>query len=290
MTGPTGPTGDTGATGGSIILESLSRSGWTASASDQFSGSYDASKAIDGNPATFWNSSIAAFPHWWSVDLGSVQDFAAITLLPRQDGMGQNAGTVELYVSDNGSDWGAAVETTTFHSINTALITWVFSQPYTHRYAMLRFLNNSEALGNYIAVAEINLMIVSIAESAFVDYASPGATGATGPTGATGATGPVYGMSATAAGDSGQLDSAYSFFLASGGTAGIALTLPNVSSVTVPLVVMKVDPTNVSAPVSVLPESPAQLNGATGSCDLANQWQYGTFATDGTDWFIIGKN
>ena len=117
-----------------------------------------------------------------------------------------------------------------------------------------------------------------------------GATGATGPTGATGATGPVYGMSATAAGDSGQLDSAYSFFLASGGTAGIALTLPNVSSVTVPLVVMKVDPTNVSAPVSVLPESPAQLNGATGSCDLANQWQYGTFATDGTDWFIIGKN
>ena len=72
----------------------LDRSGWTVTASDQYSdvvGVKDGPGAhvIDGDPSTYWHSKYSPdqpYPHSLTFDMKSEKDIAAFSYQPRQDG------------------------------------------------------------------------------------------------------------------------------------------------------------------------------------------------------------
>jgi len=95
--------------------------GWRVVSADSEEGTSPASYAIDGNPATVWQTRLnadMALPHQVTVDMGSVHRIAGFTYLPRQDG--SHDGVVENYrfeTSVNGRDWIASVDSGRFGNI-----------------------------------------------------------------------------------------------------------------------------------------------------------------------------
>lgn len=82
--------------------------GATAAASDAFSGTYAASKAIDNNGSSFWASGGGNVYHWFTVDFGSGNDKAVteIELTARPDGFApQYPYGISLWFSDDGTTW-----------------------------------------------------------------------------------------------------------------------------------------------------------------------------------------
>jgi alpha-L-fucosidase len=95
--------------------------GWKVVSADSQEANSPASNAIDGNPATIWQTRLDAdksSPHQISVDMGSAQRIAGFTYLPRQDG--SHDGVVENYrfeTSVDGHDWITNVESGRFGNI-----------------------------------------------------------------------------------------------------------------------------------------------------------------------------
>jgi alpha-L-fucosidase len=80
-----------------------------------------AALAIDGDPATFWQSGPAAAPaspHAISVDMGQAHRIGGLVYLPRQDG--QLGGTVEHFrfeTSEDGAHWHSAIAEGVFSNV-----------------------------------------------------------------------------------------------------------------------------------------------------------------------------
>src|SRR5262252_4471366 len=88
----------------------LSRSGWTATATSYYSGSWLPSNTIDGNTSTAWHSDATTLPQSLYIDMCSAQTFNAVSYLPRQD-FDDHPIQVNVYVGDDGATWGTAVAT-----------------------------------------------------------------------------------------------------------------------------------------------------------------------------------
>ena len=86
---------------------------WRASASSFERGEGDPQHALDGDVNTFWHSRWsgegAKPPHSLVVDLVKAQTVGSVTLTPRQDGRNGRIREYEIYLSDDGETWGAAV-------------------------------------------------------------------------------------------------------------------------------------------------------------------------------------
>ncbi|SFV13283.1 alpha-L-fucosidase [Pseudoduganella namucuonensis] len=100
----------------------LSPRGWKVVAVDSEEAGQGGASAIDGDPATHWNtrweSERPKTPHAITVDMGRARRIGGLVYLPRQDG--QLNGTVENYrfeTSADGVHWGTAVERGTFANI-----------------------------------------------------------------------------------------------------------------------------------------------------------------------------
>lgn len=92
----------------------ISRDGWTVKA-DSAATSDPASNAVDGDVHSMWQSkwegTATQPPHWLEIDLQHAVEIGGFRYLPRQDK--SRNGTVaryKLYVSNDGVDWGAAVD------------------------------------------------------------------------------------------------------------------------------------------------------------------------------------
>jgi alpha-glucosidase len=122
----------------------ISQAGWTLKSvnSEQASTGNAATKAFDGNAATFWHSQwspqVSQHPHEMVIDLGSAQTLTGFRYLPRQDG-GSNGriAQYELYLSANGVDWGDAVASGTLD--NTNVVQQVMFQTKTAQPAMVTY-------------------------------------------------------------------------------------------------------------------------------------------------------
>lgn len=73
-----------------------------------------AANVIDGKPASIWHSrwstDAPAYPHWITLDMGSEHLLDGLGYLPRQDGATNGiVKDYELYVSQDGANWGTAV-------------------------------------------------------------------------------------------------------------------------------------------------------------------------------------
>src|SRR4051794_6523845 len=88
----------------------LPRTGWTATADD---GQASAAGVLDGDPATSWQTTGGAAPHWIVVDTHNRVAVDGLTYLPPADGAGR-VGQYRIDVSDDGSTWTGPVATGTF--------------------------------------------------------------------------------------------------------------------------------------------------------------------------------
>ena len=95
--------------------------GWKIVGVDSEEANNPASNAIDGNPATIWQSRVNADPaltHELTVDMGKVQRIAGFIYLPRRDGA--RDGIVETYrfeTSVDGDNWTTAIDSGRFGNI-----------------------------------------------------------------------------------------------------------------------------------------------------------------------------
>ncbi len=81
-----------------------------------------ATNAIDGDPRTFWHTqwvnSQPVQPHSIAIDLGEAIEITGFTYFPRQDSsIGGVIDTYEVYVSNDGIDWGKPVAKGGFDNI-----------------------------------------------------------------------------------------------------------------------------------------------------------------------------
>jgi hypothetical protein len=114
---------------------------------------------LDGNPATLWHTrysgTVAEMPHNIQLDLGAVHPVTELFYLPRTDtSPNGRIGRYEVYVSTDGTTWGAPVAGGTFAN-STALQSARFPATFG-RYVQLRAL--TEVNGNkFTSVAELNV-------------------------------------------------------------------------------------------------------------------------------------
>ena len=129
VAGDSGTTsGDTtsgGATSGDVstgTAVSLQRTNWSIwyTDSEEVTGEDGAaSNAIDGDPATIWHTQWSGgsptYPHELQINLGGLYEITGLRYLPRQDGNDNGRiSQYEIYVSNDGVNWGAAVASGTF--------------------------------------------------------------------------------------------------------------------------------------------------------------------------------
>lgn len=129
-------------------------------ASSQEPGEGDAINITDGDPSTIWHTmysiTLAKYPHWLDFDAGEQKLMKGFTWLPRQDNRYGRVKDYEIYVSQNGKDWGQPINKGTFAN-NDELKKIMFATPVKARY--IRFRALSEQHGeDYASGAEFSLI------------------------------------------------------------------------------------------------------------------------------------
>lgn len=111
----------------------LSRTGWTATASTSMNNT-NPSQALDGNLASKWELGPQVNGQWYRVDMGSSRTFKEIRL----DNSGWKQGNYprgyEVYVSNDGTNWGTAVASGTVNTTPAGGILTITFPTQTARY------------------------------------------------------------------------------------------------------------------------------------------------------------
>jgi hypothetical protein len=101
--------------------------------------------AVDGNPATYWESAVGTFPQWLQVDLTSPMRIGAIRLsVPASGAWPARTQTLSISGSENGTSWLtiAGLARYTFNPATGNMVTIKVS-PVTVRYIKLIFTGNT---------------------------------------------------------------------------------------------------------------------------------------------------
>lgn len=120
----------------------------------------DATHMTDGDGSTYWHTmysvTLAKFPHWVDFDAGTVKNMKGFVYTPRIDNSNGNIKDYEIYVSQDGKEWGEPVAKGAFKGDRSAQKV-MFAQPVKARY--IRFRALSEQYGNdYASGAEFGLI------------------------------------------------------------------------------------------------------------------------------------
>ena len=139
----------------------VNKSIWKVVSYDSQHGGNEASKAIDGNPSTFWhteyNGTAPQCPHEIVVDMGKGYMVSGITYAARPDGSSNGmVKEYEFYLSNDANKWGAPVATGSFKN-TSAPQTVNLSKPVEGRY--LKMIAKSEINNNaWTSVAELDIV------------------------------------------------------------------------------------------------------------------------------------
>lgn len=129
-------------------------------ASSVENGEGDAQNLTDGDLNSIWHTmysiTLAKYPHWVDFDAASVKNMKGFVYTPRQDGPNGRVKAYEIFVSQDGKNWGEPVAKGFFkNSGETQKV--MFSKPVKARY--IRFRALSEQNGNdYASGAEFGLI------------------------------------------------------------------------------------------------------------------------------------
>ena len=121
---------------------------------------HPAALAIDGNANTFWSSQDASqnLPQSLTINLGAAEDWAAVTVLPRQDGSAD--AVVDRYrieCSADGENWSKPIEGE-FSNLRANPVEQRIELPAGTKAQYLRFTGLRVLDGNYVTVAEIGVI------------------------------------------------------------------------------------------------------------------------------------
>lgn len=122
---------------------------------------YEASRAIDGDPSTFWHTpwegEVPGFPHEIQIELKESVRIAGFRYLPRQDMSNGRVAAYELYVSPDGTQWGEPVAKGTFRNDTRETIIRL-EKAAEGRF--LRFVALSEVRGQaFASMAELDILL-----------------------------------------------------------------------------------------------------------------------------------
>ncbi|WP_234437810.1 discoidin domain-containing protein [Streptomyces sp. WM6368] len=140
----------------------LARTGWTATASDEETGSENgrAANVLDGNDNTIWHSKWApaptALPHSITIDMHRTAAVSALVYHPRPDGSNGRAGAYSIATSTDGSTFGAPVAAGTWRDDDTVK-TATFLRAETARYVRLTVTSEAGGRGPWTSAGEIRL-------------------------------------------------------------------------------------------------------------------------------------
>ncbi len=128
---------------------------------DSESPDHKGGNALDGDPDTIWHTSWGdgetSFPHEMQIDLQKASKLNGLTYLPRQDMANGRIAAYEIYVSDDGKQWGEPVAQGNFPNTGD-LQTVLFKQPRAARF--IRFVALKEVNGNkFASIAELDVIV-----------------------------------------------------------------------------------------------------------------------------------
>jgi galactose oxidase len=138
----------------------LSRTGWTATASDSYT--YDpASNVLDGDASTNWHSkwdgTPAPLPHTITIDMKAAKMISGLSYLPRQDSSNNgNIGQYSIAVSSDGVNFGPPVASGTW--LDTKSAKMVTFPSTSARYIRLTGITEAGNRGPWSSAAEINVV------------------------------------------------------------------------------------------------------------------------------------
>ncbi len=115
---------------------------------------------VDGDPGSIWHTiysiTLAKYPHWVDFDAGEVKTMKGFTYMPRQDGDNGSVKDYEIFVSQDGQNWGEPVAKGTF-ARNRDVKKVMFDRPVKARYIRFRALNEQRGQ-EYASGAEFTLI------------------------------------------------------------------------------------------------------------------------------------
>ena len=120
----------------------------------------DAAHLTDGDGSTIWHTmysvTLAKYPHWVDFDAASEKNMKGFIYTPRMDSSNGQVKDYEIYVSQDGKEWGEPVMKGAFERSGEPQKV-MFEKPVKARY--IRFRALSEQRGNdYASGAEFNLI------------------------------------------------------------------------------------------------------------------------------------
>ncbi len=150
--------GRTGLVSASVLGPYDRRMKWRVEADSFESGEGDLEHLVDGNPDTFWHSrwsgGAPAQPHWVTVDFREELTVAEVLYTARRDRDNGRVKDYELYLSEDGTNWGQPVVKGTFNNDDRQTIR--LSRPVKARY--LKFVTLSEQSGAaYSSIADLDV-------------------------------------------------------------------------------------------------------------------------------------
>ncbi|MFD5623206.1 discoidin domain-containing protein [Streptomyces yangpuensis] len=140
----------------------LSRSGWTATASDEETTGENgrAANVLDGNANTIWHSkwsgTPAPLPHSITIDMHRTAVVSALVYAPRGDGPNGRAGAYTVATSTDGISFGSPVASGTWRDDDTVK-TATFTRAEHTRYIRLTVTSEAGGRGPWTSAGEIRL-------------------------------------------------------------------------------------------------------------------------------------
>ena len=129
-------------------------------ASSEEPGEGSAKHLVDGDPATIWHTmysiTLAKYPHWIDFDAAEEKLMKGFTMQPRQSGGNGRVKDYEIYVSNDGKQWGEPICKGTF-SNDGNLKRVMFAKPVKARYIRFRALNEQNGQ-DFASGAEFSLI------------------------------------------------------------------------------------------------------------------------------------
>ncbi|MFI7340854.1 discoidin domain-containing protein [Streptomyces sp. NPDC050085] len=148
--------------GSPAAVVDLSRTGWTASASDEETAASGnaAAQVLDGDPDTIWHSRYSGtaqpLPHSITIDMKSVRDVSALTYQPRRSGANGRIGAYTVTASTDGTTFGTPVARGTWKDDDTVKGA-TFLRTVSARYVRLTATTEAGGRGPWSSAAEIRL-------------------------------------------------------------------------------------------------------------------------------------
>ena len=129
-------------------------------ASSVETGSGDASHLTDGDLNSIWHTmysiTLAKYPHWVDFDAASVKNMKGFVYTPRQDGANGRVKDFEIFVSQDGKEWGEPVMKGSFKNSGEPQKV-MFAKPVKGRFIRFRALNEQNG-NDFASGAEFGLI------------------------------------------------------------------------------------------------------------------------------------